>query len=161
MPSNRLQAYYDESCRVRGLIIDETSKLERQIDDFICQSLVGSYEGKIKFVKELFIENEIIYIKKIKIAVGLLKRKFKTVSEYNKYHKNLNEDLKLIGKVRNIFAHGCTILPNEINLNGYKIAINHKNDNIHFTEEQIRTHLKLIQSAKLSFVSNFNWKRLG
>lgn len=161
MSSNRLQAYYDESCRIRGLIIDETSKLERQMDDFICQSLVGSYNEKINFVKELFIENEVIYIKKVKIAIGLLKRKFKSVSEYNRYHEKLNNDLIEIGKIRNILAHGCTTVPEKIDFAKYKIAVNHKKVKVHLTTEQIQLHLRLIESAKLSFVSHFNWKRLN
>ena len=130
------------------------------MDDFICQILVGSFNKKIEFLKKLFIENDVMFYKKSQISVGLIKNMYKAVAEYNKDYSSLNENLKKIAEVRNMMAHGCTVIPDNIDFIKFKIAIDHKKEKLHLTEEQLREHLQLIASVKFVFIAHFNWKRL-
>lgn len=163
MSSTILQQWYDESCRIRGLIIDLTSKLEIQMDDFICQNLIGSYNYKIDFMKELFLESDVIYKKKTKIVHGILLRKYKTKAAYDKHYKSLVADLDTIGYIRNKLAHGVTMLPKGLDFQNYKIQLNKKNktdDFFSLTEKEVEHHIKLIEKTKNIFMAHFNWKRL-
>lgn len=111
-------------------------------------------------MKELLIENDVTYNKKTIIAVKLLQKRFKTKELFEKEYKLLQANLNEIGRVRNVFAHGRTALPLKADIDTYKIAVNHKLEHVHFTTEQLKSHLKLIEKCKGIFDYYFDWKRL-
>lgn len=133
------------------------------MDDFICQNLIGSYNYKIDFMKELFLESDVIYKKKINIVYGILLRKHKTKEAYNKNYKSLVQDLERIGYVRNKLAHGVTTPPKGLEFDNYKIQLNKKEKNDDFfrlTQKDVEHHIKLIEKTRNVFLAHFNWKRL-
>ncbi len=144
-----ISQYMDNADKVRGMVINNTTLLERIIDDYIAKYF-SQNEYKRKELIELILFDKVDFSKKVRIVQQIFNKKCEVLGkEFTKEYPKFSADLREIYEQRNKFAHQLIAVPENIESNKYEIILLNYSDKekfIPYTKDSIEKMMEMINS---------------